>query len=193
MEPVNYTDLMVDIETTGTQPNRAAILQIAAVKFNLKTRDVSRTVFNRCLRMAPARAWEDGTRAFWKKQQGTLDSIIQRAEDPSVVMKDFADFCLDNNGVQLKFWAKPTTFDYPFVASYLHDYGQPMPFSYRDADDLNSFLRGIYFPNDIDRSDEPKLTGVAHDAIYDTLHQIQVLFHHVDKMRGMDVEFTRVS
>ena len=184
---------MVDIETTGTQPNRSGIIQIAAVKFNLKDRSVSPKVFDRCLRMAPHRSWDESTRQWWAKNPQVLDEIVVRGEDPGIVMRDFADFCMDNGGLQMNFWGKPISFDYAFISSYLHDYNQPNPFSYRNANDLNTFLRALYFPNPVDTSDEPKLQGTAHNAIYDTLYQIQLLFHHTDKMKGMDVEFTDIT
>lgn len=191
---LTFPDLMVDVETTGTQPNRNAMIQLAAVKFNLKTRDVSPVIFNRCLRIPKWRTWDEDTRAWWKKQPAVLDSIVAKGEKPDVVMRDFVDFVQKDKGYDpVKFWAKPSTFDYPFVTSYLTDFNEPIPFSFRETEDMNSFLRGIYFPNPIDRTDEPELKGVAHDAIYDVLHQIKVLFHHVDRMKGMDVEFQDIT
>lgn len=176
----SYTDVMVDIETTGTQPNRSGMIQLAAVKFNLNERSVSSNFFNRSLIVPPWRSWDEDTRDWWSKQPDTLYKIIAKSEDPKIVMTDFSQWAMQPGG-QLRFWAKPTTFDFMFVASYLKDYDLPNPFSYRDANDMNSYLRGLYAPQDIDRTDEPEMKGTAHDALFDTMHQIKVLFHHADK------------
>jgi len=175
-----YSDVMVDIETTGTQPNRSAMIQLAAVKFNLAERTVSKNFFNRSLAIPAWRTWDEDTRNWWSTKPEVYSSIMAKAEKPAIVMHDFADWAIQP-GEPLRFWAKPTTFDFMFVSSYLKDFGEPVPFSYRDANDLNSYLRGLYAPNDIDRSDEPALEGTAHDAIFDSLYQIKVLFHHADK------------
>lgn len=179
MQP-DFTDVMVDIETTGTQPNRSAMIQLAAVKFNLDARTVSPQMFDRSLVIPPWRGWDEDTREWWAKQPDTLYKIVANSEDPKVVMSDFTHWAMQPGG-QLRFWAKPTTFDFMFVSSYLRDYDLPQPFSYRDANDMNSYLRGLYAPADIDRNDEPTMNGMAHDAIFDVLHQIKVLFHHADK------------
>lgn len=176
-----YKDVMVDIETTGTQPNRSAMIQLAAVKFNLDDFSVSPNMFNRSLTMPAWRSWDEDTRAWWSKMPDVFSSIMANAEDPGIVMRDFADWSIQQ-GPPLRFWAKPTTFDFMFVTSYLKDFKQPIPFDFREATDMNSYLRGRYAPNPIDRSDEPKMSGTAHDAIHDTLHQIKVLFHHEQKV-----------
>lgn len=183
----HFTDVMVDIETTGTQPNRSAMIQLAAVKFNLETQEVSNNFFDRSLEIPAWRSWDEDTRTWWNKQPDVLKSIMAKSEDPGLVMRDFADWAIQVGGPNVRFWAKPTTFDYMFVSSYLKDFKQPNPYDFRQATDLNSYLRGLYHANghsDIDRTGEPALQGVAHDAIYDTLHQIKVLFHHRTKLNN---------
>lgn len=176
-----YTDLMVDIETTGTQPNRSGMIQLAGVKFNLLDRTVSPSFFNRSLTVPAWRFWDEDTREWWSKMPELYQKIISTAEDPAVVMRDFADWAIQP-GTQLRFWAKPTTFDAAFVSSYLKDFNQPAIFDFRETTDLNSYLRGRYAPNPIDRTDEPKMASGAHDAIKDSLHQIKVLFFHSDRL-----------
>lgn len=175
-----YTDVMVDIETTGTQPNKSGMIQLAAVKFNLTEQTVSPNMFNRSLIIPPWRNWDEDTRDWWAKQPDTLYKIIAKSEDPKLVMTDFINWSAQPT--PLRFWAKPTTFDFMFVSSYARDFDLPMPFSYRDANDMNSYLRGLYAPDEVDRSDEPDMNGTAHDAIFDVLHQIKVLFHHQKKV-----------
>lgn len=175
-----YTDVQVDIETTGLSPDRSAMIQIAAVKFNLNDQSVSPNFFNRSLTIPEWRSWDEGTRQWWSTKLDLYNEIMSRAEDPAIVMRDFADWSIQP-GVQLRFWSKPTSFDFAFVSSYLKDFNQPAIFDFREANDLNTFLRGIYYPEPIDRSDEPKMTSVAHNALNDTLFQTKLLFHHMNK------------
>lgn len=80
----------------------------------------------------------------------------------------------------LRFWSKPSHFDYVFVSGYFRDFGLDNPFHYRQATDLNSFLRGMYAPDPMPELDVP-FVGDAHDAIYDAAHQIKILFKHMER------------
>lgn len=168
---------MVDIETTGTRPDRGAIIQIAAVRFDLEIQAVDPNTFNRCLALPPHRFWEEGTRHWWMQQKRhVLQDIFHRMEDPRTVMNDFVNWaCEVENPI---FWGKPTHFDYTFISSYLHDFDLPNPFSFRMANDMNSFLRARYFPNPVPDLNIP-FEGDAHNALWDVFHQIKILFAHV--------------
>jgi DNA polymerase III epsilon subunit-like protein len=180
MSDQDFTEVMVDIETTGTNPDRAAILQISAVKFNLHERTVCHDFFDRCLSIPPHRFWDEGTRNWWMQQKrSVIADIFQRAENPREVVQDFADW--SNPPSTYRFFSKPTHFDFSFVASYFHDYGLPNPFHYRVATDMNSYLRGLYAPNEVPELDVP-FKGDKHNGLHDTLHQIKVLFSHLDNV-----------
>lgn len=168
---------MVDIETTGTLPDRHAILQISAVKFNLKTGAVSPDFFDRCLIMPKHRSWDEGTRNWWiDKKSSIINDIFDRAEDHRVVIDEFAKWAYPQN--HLQFWSKPTHFDFMFLSSYFHDENIQNPFHYRFANDLNSYLRGLYYPKDVPNLNL-EFKGDAHNALADTLHQLRLLFAHM--------------
>lgn len=199
MEGLKYTDVMIDLETTGTMPDRTAIIQISAVKFNLETREVDPNFFDRCLSIPPHRFWDQSTAAWWAKQKpSTLRDILARQEDPRIVITDFAKWAYQTP--KLRFWSKPTTFDFMFLSSYFNDEGLANPFHYsmsnqvNYSNDLNSFLTGLHYPNKV-----PEIAwtagGSAHNALDDTLNQLKWLFDHLDyKANGvMEAEFTDVS
>ena len=180
-----FTDCMVDIETTGTSPDRGAILQISAVKFNLAERKVCHKFFDKCLSIPPHRGWDEDTRAWWNRQKpATLKEIMARQEPYRDVVQQFAQWAYQTPS--LRFWSKPTTFDYMFVASYMKDENLFNPFHYRKATDLRSYLDGMYAPEGLKDGfeSEVEFTGEAHNALADTLHQLKVLFHYVDKHEG---------
>lgn len=172
-------DVMVDIETTGISPDHAGVIQIAAVKFNLKERTIKTdSMFNHCLHLLPGRYWEEGTRSWWtSKNADVLESILSRREEPTAVLNYFHDwFVADNDCAEpLRLWCKPLSFDAPILASHLKQIGLETPWHYRYGMDVNSFLRGLgkdpngelYFS---------EMDGPAHDAIYDCIGQIKNLF-----------------
>lgn len=175
-----YKDVMVDLETTGLQSDRNAILQISAVKFNYDTEEISPDFFDRCLIIPKHRAWDESTRDWWIRQDQTIiQEIFQRAEEARKVIKDFADWAYPQG--HLRFWSKPTHFDFNFLASYFNDESIVNPFDFREANDMNSFLRGIYAPNNVDKLNIP-FTGRPHNALDDVLHQIKVLLTHKDNV-----------
>lgn len=175
MEHSQYTDVMVDVETTGKNSDRNAVIQISAVKFNLKEMTISPDFFDQCLDIPKHRFWDEDTRKWWAKQPDTLYDILGRARPWMEVITEFAQWCYPMGS--LRFWSKPTHFDYNFLSSYFHDADLHHPFSYREATDMNSFLRGIYFPEPVTKLDLP-FDGIAHNAIDDTLHQIRELMTH---------------
>lgn len=168
-----FNQVMVDLETTGTQPEHAGIIQIAAVKFCFETEEVSPNFFDRKMWLAPHRYWDQGTAEWWSRQKcGLLDSILAAGEDPAVVMQDFADWV----GYHANWlWAKPSHFEYPFLESYFRQYGIPNPFHFRSTIDLRSFIRGRANNYDV-KDPEVEFVGDAHNALFDVLHQIKILF-----------------
>lgn len=174
----HYTDAMVDIETTSTEASRGAILQIAAVKFNAKTRKVSPNFFCKSLTIPKWRYWDESTRNWWLEQkEGVLIDIMQKAEPWHTVIHELCEWAWPAG--HLTFWSKPTHFDFNFISSYCYDLNLEQPFHYRQANDLNTFLRGLYYPERVPNVDLP-FTGDAHNALNDTLYQLKVLFHHLD-------------
>lgn len=184
-----YTDIMIDIETTGLQPDRNAILQIGAVKFNLQERTVCPGFFNESLSMPAFRHWDRGTLEWWAKQPPEVYTNIVRRQRPfKDVMQEFQQWTLPSKALNPKngyrFWSKPTHFDYMFISSYFADCDLVNTFSYRDATDMNSYIRGLYAPQPVDMNFEKSIKhgGAAHDALNDIFYQLKVLFAHCDNV-----------
>lgn len=179
-----YTDVMVDAETTGTNPDRNCMIQISAVKFNLETGAVCPDFFDRCLQMMPHRSWDEDTRKWWSGRPAVINEIFKRAEPAQLVMNDLANWAYQTP--TLRFWAKPTTFDFMFVQSYFKDLGITNPFHYRRVTDMRSYLDGVYhlegglkdgYENAVEFS------GDMHNALADTLHQLKILYHYVGEAK----------
>ncbi len=165
---------MIDLETTGLRPDRNAILQLAAMAFDMDTGEVFKPHFDRCMTVPTWRHWCEDTRSWWLKQpQDILRGILSRGEDARLVMEEFVIWAskLDS---PLFFWAKNASFDYQFVASYLADFRLPNPFHYRDVRDMKSFAWARTFPEPVPTIDEIK-SAAAHNAVVDCLTQIDWL------------------
>lgn len=173
-----YPDVMLDIETTGTRPETANIIQIAAVRFNLQTREIDTDFFNRCLLPLPQRYWAEDTRKWWSTKPETLNEIWDRMEPAQRVIEDFQKW-VGHEGPTL--WAKPSHFEFPFLTSYFNDLGVPMPFHYRNVNDQNSWIRGRFHPLTPPQIEkELEFVGTEHNALHDVLHQIKVVFKAAD-------------
>lgn len=183
-EPLIYKgapcfDYMVDIETTGTIPDHAAIIQIAAVRFNRHTKEIdTSSFFDRALVMPSDRYWSESTREWWMTMPNVIKPILARAEPPELVMQAFQDWVLDGPGIEPRaFWGKPITFDYMFLNSYFRKYGIENPFHFRECIDLNSYIAGR------GHADRRKFwagiekVGDAHNALHDCFYQIRAVFN----------------
>jgi DNA polymerase III alpha subunit (gram-positive type) len=171
-------DISVDIETTGTDPSHSNMIQLAAVKFDIETKTVGDT-FDQAMFEVPNRWWDEGTRDWWMEGEkwDVYCGIVARARPPQEVLQEFRDWALKGiPGGEVRVWAKPISFEFPFLSSYYKQFGIMMPFHYRYAVDLNSYIFGRghkdinAFWNDI------APVGDAHNALHDALYQIRGAF-----------------
>ena len=182
---LQYPDMMVDIETTGTMPDRHAIIQIAAVKFNLAEQTISPQMFKASLDMPEKREWDPQTKLWWGKQKRSVfDAIVAECRPWQQVMEEFLEYA--GPAGDYRFWSKPTHFDYVFISSYFKDADLPQMFSYRDANDMNSYIRGLYQGDPV--PEIPYLEIDAHDALNDCIIQIDQLFKHTTNVKGIQID-----
>lgn len=175
-----FSDCVVDIETGGLDPCRSLVLQIGAVKFNRQTREVCHDFFNRSLLSSsqPNRYWDEDTRNFWLKRKEVLYGLMQQAKDTKLVLEEFRNWV----GPGVKLWAKPSHFEHPFMQSLYKDCGMQIPFFYRDAEDINSFARGRYWPETPPNWERLiPFEGDMHDGLADALHELKVIYKLLDK------------
>lgn len=160
-------DLMIDLETTGCNPNTAAIIQIGAVKFDLISGTVGDS-FKISLKMPKNRYWQEDTRKFWSSRFSLFNEIVKDETDTKEGLEKFIDW-VNSDTINPRAWSKPLSFDLPFIASYCEQYDIHNPFNHWEQRDVRSFLMAIYGEN------VPKLEMknglVEHDALADALNQ----------------------
>jgi hypothetical protein len=168
-------DWMIDIETTGLRPDKAAILSIGAVHFDRETFEPG-TAHYWSVEMLDGRAWDDATKAWWERQDGQAYAKAVTAEGrmpAGIVLTEMAALI----GAEPFFWAKPAHFDYPFVEGYFAELGLKSPFSHRRVIDVRSWIasRGEDALARQSAYEAQPFTGVAHTPIDDCLNQIRML------------------
>lgn len=173
------TDIMVDVETTGTDPEQLGILQLSAIKFNLQTLEVGDS-FDRFPGLLPKRVWSDSTKDFWQRKfRPYWLQMVAKEEEPIQVYKDFdAWVSSDSPDGGYRFWAKPIKFDWTIVESHLSQLGIAMPFPHWNAYDVHSYIAGL--KGEVSRTDiesQVPFSGVKHNALHDAAYQIDLLFH----------------
>ncbi len=168
-----YNSIMLDIESTGLLAEHCNIMQIGAVKFNLETQEVSPSIFNKNLFPLPNRFWEDSTKKFWIKHKEVFKELQKNQVHAKEAIQAFTKWALiDTEDVSL--YCKPTHFDQVFIESYYRQCELISPFHYRNCVDINSFLKGICFPDPV--PDYEKTSLDLHNAVTDCLLDINRVF-----------------
>jgi DNA polymerase III alpha subunit (gram-positive type) len=170
---MNYPDVCLDIETTGVQPETTNIIQIAAVRFNLKEGTVDPNFFDQCLYPIPTRFWDENTRTWWASMPDTLEGIYARMIPARTVLQNLINWV---DGYQPQLWAKPTSFEYPFLESYFREHELQNPFHFRRCMDQNTYIKARHFPDQPPNYEKNlEFVGTPHNALDDVLHQIRVI------------------
>lgn len=169
---------MIDVETGGLNCDACPMIQLAAVRFSLKDQTIQDTFKMGLLDDVPNRRWDDGTRNFWLDHPDVYQKIMASAMPARSVMEAFVAWVSQDGAgpYQRRFWAKPTHFDWGFVNSYLTQFELMQPFHYREACDVNSYIRGRghWDGQEFWAGIEP--VGDAHDALNDCFYQVRAVF-----------------
>jgi hypothetical protein len=176
-----YNNYMLDLETTGTAGGKHAMIQVAGFRFGVNKGELDPIPFNACLHVPAWRSWEEGTRHWWSsdpERREIFAGIKKRMQDPQTVMQDLQKWVLESPGKPV-LWAKPSHFEFPFIEGYFKDFGMINPFHYRFVNDMNSYIRAIHHPEEAPDIKMP-FHGPAHDAVYDALNQIEVVWEHLE-------------
>lgn len=175
-----FQHIMCDIETTGVKPDRNHIIQICAVRFNLKTGEYDPNLFEVCLNPNTTswRSQDPSTMTWWQdpERQPIYDSIIEKSLDSRLAIQAFANWL---GKERLVFWGNRNGFDYMFLQSYFADCGVPFPFKFWDSKDLLSYTEGLCNGANVPfiKKNSLEFVGQKHNSIDDTLHQLKYLLH----------------
>ncbi len=171
-------NLMIDIETTGVYADKHAIIQLAAVPFDIKTQEIGES-FCRCLDIPFDREWMPETADWWKKTNPyRLEEILSKGELHLDVFFDFKEY-VESFGKGVRFWSHHTV-DWEMIEHYFRSYKIGSPFTYRSFIELDSYLEAL-IPNNIGKYKPVINPNDQHDALFDCQHQINWLFNTINK------------
>lgn len=176
-----YTDLMIDIETVGRTPG-CAIIQIAAVPFNINTGQISTNVFKMSinldhqLKSGKGFTYCPNTYKWWMKENPKLFKLLSTSTHKyNQVGSEFQKYfrSLPNNQ-KIRVWGNSNRFDLGIIEGW---YKKSIGFKFEpfwntwlenDCRTLSN-LKPLIKKN-------LKFIGTKHDAIDDCKHQIKYCY-----------------
>lgn len=178
------TDLMIDLETMGTDPN-CPIVSIGAVFFDVNTKQKGAT-FHMALdineQIKRGRLVTGDTIKWWMQQSDAAKKIFsEHAKLASIVLPTFVKWYATNGLVvpQLPVknrafvWGNGATFDLSILEDAFRMYGIECPWGYNKAMDLRTFKRF--------KAPEKKVVvpGTAHNALDDAIGQADFVLENL--------------
>lgn len=175
---MRYTDLMIDIETTGREPG-CAIIQIAAVPFNMNTGEISTHTFcmsinlDHQLKSGKGFTYCKNTYKWWMKENPQLfKQLAQSNNKYNQVGAEFQKwFNKLENSKNIRVWGNSNRFDIGIIHGW---YKKAIGFRFEPF--WNTWLERdvrtlAALDDNIKRS--TKFVGTKHNAIDDCKHQIK--------------------
>lgn len=156
-------DLMLDLETLGTQAN-ALIVQIGAAYFDRRSGTVGGTFrCNVSIRdsLKYGMTVSDGALKFWFDHPGR--TWLKGTYELTKALDLFAKFC----NKKARVWSH-ANFDVPILSQAYYLIGRKPPFSYKNCRDIRTLVDLAALPKETHQK-----TDKSHDALEDCLYQIK--------------------
>jgi len=200
-------EMMFDLETLDTVPN-AIVLSVGAVIFEtyggleagashgtqpdkLAWNPIGRYYrrLNIQTQIDLGRSMSEATLLWWMQQDLTAR---EEALAPVTVRRDcweifhgLNEFFIDpgsiSHGPITRFWANPSTFDFPIWDSLAKDLGAPVPWRYNQFNDVRTVVQAANLS--VKSHIAPEVKGIPHMPIYDCEWQISLLTAAREKLR----------
>jgi len=183
---MKYTDLMIDIETLGRTPG-VAVIQIAAVPFNINTGEVSTNTFRMSIGKGPqikaGYQWDVNTIKWWEKENPKLFKKLSNSKNHYVkVAVEFQKWFRslpDNQNIRV--WGNSNRFDLGIIEGW---YAKSIGHKFQPF--WNTWLENdcrtlSNLKPEIKRN--LKFIGTKHDAIDDCKHQIKYCHQTIKSLK----------
>lgn len=167
-------ELMIDIETTGTDPG-CKVLSLGAFGFS---KDGGQCEFYR--RFDVLKLTEEGfqdsvsTMDFWCKQdKAAFDEAFGGKDDPKTGIAEFKHWLYDNFAMgrkdDFKVWCKGSDFDFPVLKFFLAHYGYHFPWQFWQQRDYRTLQKEFPIIAEAENNSQ------AHNALEDAKAQMRGL------------------
>ena len=175
------TELMIDLETLGTD-NDAAVIAIGAVKWNRQTLEVGDTFYS-TIRVTDAEKYGTKTQStmdWWMKQDDNARAHAFTGVQSSMdIARNFAQFAAG-----CRPWGNGSVFDVIISDSLFHAHGIKSPWKFWDISDLRTLVLLAEDLTDFRKKDIP-FVGLPHHALHDALHETNLAVAAIKALRGM--------
>jgi len=185
-----YPDIMVDLETMGTESD-TQVISIGAVRFRLDTvddvtsiMDEGRSFYARLDlegQRDKGRTVSASTEEWWKNQSDEARAVFEETpEDTKLALKRFLKFCKGGKRI----WGNGNMFDNTIVRSLCRDYGLKYPVDYWNDLDVRTLTRlWNLLRNMVSKGKRPTINlGEEHNALDDARRQVlqcQLMFNEL--------------
>ena len=160
-------DIMVDIETLGTQPG-CVISSIGGVAFNPRGFITGEEYYNNVDTVDCANRGfftDPKTVAWWARQsQAAKDHLLPNQLPVEQALRNFVDYFTRVGGENI--WCHGATFDAPIIEHALKHFGIKTPWKYFNVRDTRTVFDLFQF----DMRTVPR-EGTFHNALADAKHQ----------------------
>ena len=175
-----YPDVMVDLETMGTETD-AQVLSIGAVRFRLDTRDDVTSINDeeRCFyarldladQADKGRTTTDSTLEWWESQSDEARQVFEEEpEDAANALKRFLKFCKGGKRI----WGNGNMFDNAIVRDLCKTYDLEYPVSYWNDLDVRTLTRLWNLLCNLGSNNKRPtfVVGEEHNALDDAKRQV---------------------
>ena len=188
-------EMMIDLETLDTRSS-AIVLSIGAVVWpsgmedhyipdgTCRTRKVlGYEVIDRWMRVVrideqtnAGRTMSQSTLLWWQQQDpdARAEAFNPVRLSSRATLQDFMMWTTGFNTKINRFWASPSTFDFPIMESFAETFGMDLPWSYRQKYDVRTVVNEANYSADDHILIRP-IAGLAHTPVYDCERQIDLL------------------
>lgn len=173
-------DLMIDLETLGTDPD-CPVIAIGAVFFDESgLKDEFYEVLNVEEQIDGGRRVTGSTIKWWMSQSDAAKRVFKDgARETMDALDRFVTFCKRYPQKGLKPWGNGSTFDISIMDDLFKDADIPSPWLYYNVRDLRTFKEDVYDGKDLPRE------GTHHNALDDAKHQARIVIEGRRRIKNL--------
>lgn len=175
-------DIMVDIETLGTEPG-CVVTQIGWAFLDLDELEVTGSgsvELDIGSQLAKGLRIEQDTLEFWRQQSSEVIDAVFSCETTErrpnwAVLEGVSEKLIPDGDARI--WAGPSGFDIPILAHLFKTYGMALPWHWRQVRDLTTLRKSLGYEEEIENP-------MHHHARWDAETQARHLANCLRLLRG---------
>jgi hypothetical protein len=171
---IKMNDLMIDLETLGTDPE-TPVISLGAVFFDIEKKTMGATFYMALdvdEQIKRGRKPTGSTLRWWMGQADAAKRVFNEKAKPSLEVLQTFSLWMKANNPKAHVWGNGSTFDVSIMEHLYKMYGLECPWGYGKIMDLRTFRR---FQG---KGAKVVVPGTAHNALDDAVGQAQYVLDH---------------